>query len=74
MATISYGCGCTFTHSMFGERELCGVMLCMYHIHHPDVLHAKVCDVQDVVQGLIDTEGVPQSYTLYRPPSDVTMG
>lgn len=56
MATAMYRCGCWFTHSMFGERELCGLGICMKHCKHRDVQCATVSDLQQVVLSLLDQE------------------
>ena len=51
MGTVVYGCGCTFSYSMFGEREGMGWTLCWEHRHHPDVTAAH-CE-QSEIHGMI---------------------
>ncbi len=52
MGTVTYSCGCQFTHSMFGERELVGMHLCNHHLAHPKVLQSSVADVQSTILAL----------------------
>jgi len=43
MNIIVYGCGCSITRSMFGEREIVDASLCEKHMHeHPEILKLLV--------------------------------
>ena len=52
MATVMYPCGCWFSHSMFGHRELTGFSICTEHCIHPDVQHAEIGTLQQVISAL----------------------
>jgi hypothetical protein len=56
MATVVYPCGCSFTLGMFATRELIEIFLCERHRSCPEVLDARLCDVQKIVMN--DQESV----------------
>jgi len=49
MGTVIYACGCSFSHSMFGKREMVGMNLCSKHLANPEIQQSRLCDVQHLV-------------------------
>lgn len=49
MDTLVYGCGCSATHSMFGERLTLMVAPCMEHVQDP-VIQEKLKELLSAMQ------------------------
>lgn len=47
MSTIRLSCGCSFSHSMYGDREMMGFHICEHHISL--VQDCKVSELQKFV-------------------------
>lgn len=56
MGTVMYECGCSFSHSMFGDRRMMALNLCSHHIGHPKVQKTAVKDLQVVIKQLLEDE------------------